>query len=140
MEVHRKPVEVPNMIGTEIRMKSIVEQSIIHREINRTAPSAAGGARVGSRGTLAGRLGLLQREGEWGSRIRREIVRGKIKTICFILSVVGSPPQPVEHAGHLASARFWDQNNNTRTLNVLNDLAVASLACSHGNVKLVMIA
>jgi len=79
VEVNRKAIEVTNVVRAKIRMESIIEQAILHCEIDRAASLAAGSAGLGS--TLAGRLGLLQRKGEGRSRIRRGIIGGKIETI-----------------------------------------------------------
>lgn len=79
--MHRKAVEVANVVRAKVRMECIVEQGILHCKIDRAAALAARGAGVGSRGALAGGLGLLQREGKRRSRVWRGVIGGKVQTI-----------------------------------------------------------
>lgn len=132
MEVNRKAIEVTNVVRAKIRMESIVEQGILHCEIDRAASLAAGSAGMGS--TFAGRLGLLQREGKGSSRIRRGIVGGKIETIYDGWLSISS----IQNKNTGLPSRWprtGNQNNSTRTLNVFNDLAAASTVSSHDDWK-----
>lgn len=81
VEMHRKAVEVTNVVRAKVCMKCIVEQGILYRKVHGAAALASGGTGVGSRGALAGGLGLLQREGKRCSRVWRGVVGGKVQTI-----------------------------------------------------------
>lgn len=74
VEVHCKPVQMANVVRAKVCMKGIVEQRIVHREVHGCASLTARGAGVCSCRPFAGRLGLLYRERQWGSRVWRRVI------------------------------------------------------------------
>jgi hypothetical protein len=83
MEVDGKSVQVAYVQWTEVGMKGIVKQSIMHSEVYRKLIFGAA-CRVLLRlgGSLTGRFWLLRRIGKWRLRIRRGIVGSEVKPIC----------------------------------------------------------
>lgn len=84
MEKDCKSVQVTNVEGTKVRMEGIIEEGIINSEVDGRSALARRGSGLSPSSSLAGRLGLLERIREWGSRGWSRVVRSQVQAICVV--------------------------------------------------------